>query len=296
MHIREKKYMIWGWGKIVILALLFTVLIRFFLLESYYISSSWMETAVLKGDYLLVNKIPPDKHPKRNAIMLFKSPLQKDTIKNILFLSRCIGIPGDTLFVSEKELSINGKETPKSPHLLSRYTLSESIQQSIFFQMKRLNIPVRDVKYSDSTCTISLTSFEEYQLKDELPDVTKMHFNPIPTEKYTLTVPRKGMAYRLDSNALTACKEIIMAETNGEAVFRNGKLYLDGRETSFFFFKHNYYWMLSDNTTEGIDSRHLGFIPDDHLVGNALIIWMSKVPQTNILNGYRWNRIFNILN
>ncbi len=40
-----------------------------------------------------------------------------------------------------------------------------------------------------------------------------------------------------------------------------GKLFLDGRETDFFFFNQDYYWMLSDNANEAVDSRHLRIHP-----------------------------------
>ena len=74
-------------------------------------------------------------------------------------------------------------------------------------------------------------------------------------------------------------QEIILRETDGKASFRDGKLYLDGRETNFFFFRQDYYWVLSDNTNEAVDSRHLGFIPADHIVGNAWLCWYSPDKQ-----------------
>ena len=292
---KNGKYKLWGWGKMMILALLIVFSIRFFLLESFYISSSSMETAVLNGDYLLVKKTGKINPVHRNAVMLFRSPLEKDSMEHTLFLSRCIGMPGDTLMVSEKGLNINGKEFPKAPSLLSRYKVDKKIEQFLYRQMKRLDIPVRDKTETDSTCFISLNTFEEFRLREELPEAANRLFIPVPTEVYTLVVPRKGKAYRLDSNALTACKEIIRRETDGQAVFRDGKLYIDGRETSFFFFKQDYFWMLSDNTTEGIDSRHLGFIPQNNLEGSLFLVWMSKVPGTGLLHGYRWDRIFNTL-
>ena len=109
-----------------------------------------------------------------------------------------------------------------------------------------------------------LTAFEEYQLREELPDAINRHFIGEQMQEYMLIVPRKDRAYPLDAASLTACKEIILRETDGKASFRDGKLYLDGRETNFFLFpdKH-YYWVLSDNTNEAVDSRHLGFIPAD---------------------------------
>lgn len=100
-------------------------------------------------------------------------------------------------------------------------------------------------------------------------------------QEYMLIVPRERPAYPLDAASLTACKEIIMRETDGKASFRDGKLYLDGRETNFFFFQQDYYWVLSDNTNEAVDSRHLGFIPADHIVGNALAL-LVQPRQTTI--------------
>lgn len=291
-----RKIQSFGWGKILILAFLITVIVRFFALESFRISSSSMEAAILNGDFLIVNKTSFLTTPQRNSVQLFNSPLERDTANEIVFLSRCIGIPGDTLELKDNELSINGKVVPKSPGTLARYQLKDGIEKTILRQLDRLHIPVREPEKNDSVFFISLTPFEEYRLREELPVVFNERIIAEKTENYKLAVPRKNRAYRLDAGSLMACKEIILAETEGKAVFRNGKLFLDGRETSFFFFKHDYYWMLSDNTTDGIDSRHLGFIPDSHIIGQALFIWMSKVPQTNIIDGYRWNRIFKIVN
>lgn len=66
-----------------------------------------------------------------------------------------------------------------------------------------------------------------------------------------------------------------MQETGGKAKFRDGKLYMDGRETHFFFFAQDYYWLLSDNPDAAVDSRHLGIIPEDHLVGSVFFCWFS---------------------
>ena len=282
-----------GWGKILILALVIVLLVRFFFLESYHIVSSSMEAAVLKGDFVIVNKMPFRAAPERNTVVLFTSPLRKDTAANRLFLSRCVGLPGDTLELADNVLRINGKEVPKSPHTLARYTIENSIREVLLSQMKRLDIPLREVVATDTACLVSLTPFEEYRIRDELPKFMDARFKPLETAEYRLVVPRKDRAYRLDPVSLTVCKEIILAEAGKDAIIRDGKLYLDGRETTFFFFKHNYYWLLSDNTSGAVDSRHLGFVPEEALVGKAWCIWLSKDPEKDIFHGYRWSRLFN---
>ena len=236
------------------------MLIRLFCIESYRISTDSMEEALHKGDYILVNKIPGKNKPVRGKVVLFTSPLSRDSADAPLFISRCIGMPGDTIRVSMDGYTINGQKIPRSPRSLSSYFITLSAKET-FLE------------------TFSLTAFEEYQLREELPDAINRHFIGEQMQEYMLIVPRKDRAYPLDAASLTACKEIILRETDGKASFRDGKLYLDGRETNFFFFRQDYYWVLSDNTNEAVDSRHLGFIPADHIVGNAWLCWYSPDKQ-----------------
>lgn len=253
--------------------------VRYFCMESFHVSTDSMEVALHKGDYILVNKLPMKDNPGRNRVVLFTSPLLKDTLSSPLFLSRCIGMPGDTIRVGNEGYKVNGKLIPHSPRSLNRYIVTQAAQEELLGIQKRLNIPVRDLKEEEYGLSLSLTSFEEYQLREELSDDANVRFIKDKAESYELIVPRKGRAYRLDASALTACREAILAEAGDKAVFRDGKLFLDGREASFFFFKQDYYWMLSDNINEAVDSRHLGFIPRDHVIGNAWFCWYSKERQ-----------------
>ena len=75
------------------------MLIRLFCIESYRISTDSMEEALHKGDYILVNKIPGKNKPVRGKVVLFTSPLSRDSADAPLFISRCIGMPGDTIRV-----------------------------------------------------------------------------------------------------------------------------------------------------------------------------------------------------
>lgn len=247
--------------------------VRVWVLESYRISTPAMETALHEGDFVLANKCLDFFPPRQNDIVLFTSPLRQDSTLRPLFVSRCIGMPGDTVQVSSEGYRINGHAFPRSPRALNTYFVSLSIKGAFLQQCSRLEIPVRDMQTEPFGITLSLTTFEEYQLREALGTGLSTGFvcRQIPT--YQLVIPKKGRAYRLDEYSLTACREAILAETDGRAVFRSGKLYLDGRETTFFFFRQDYYWLLSDNTNEAVDSRHLGFVPRDHLLGTLLCRW-----------------------
>lgn len=250
--------------------------VRHFCMESYHVSTESMAVALHKGDYILVDKLPLKDNPGRNRVVLFTSPLLKDTASAPLFLSRCIGMPGDTIRIDNDGYRVNGRLIPHSPRSLDTYIVTQAAQDEVLAAQKKLNIPVRNLKEEAFGISLSLTSFEEYQIREELSEEASIRFIKNPVEPYELVVPRKGRAYRLDAAALTACREAIQREAGDKAVFRDGKLFLDGREATFFFFDQDYYWMLSDNINEAVDSRHLGFIPRDHIIGNAWFCWYSK--------------------
>ena len=87
--------------------------VRHFCVESFHVSTNSMETALHKGDYILVNKLPLKDNPGRNRVVLFTSPLLKDSVSTPLFLSRCIGMPGDTIRVASDGYLVTGVQVKK---------------------------------------------------------------------------------------------------------------------------------------------------------------------------------------
>ena len=257
--------------------LLCLFLLRLYVVESLHISTDAMETTLHKGDFVLVNKL--SDAPERRDIVLFTSPLRRDSLTSPMLISRCVGIPGDTIQVNAGSFLVNGEEYPNSPHALNTYLIAPEGEKLFLELIKKLQIPLRDKKTVQSGISLTLTSFEEYQLREELPDAMDSCFALQPMAPYTLVVPQKDRAYRLDAASLIACKEAIRTELGTKAVFREGKLFVDGKETTFFFFSQDHYWMLSDHADEAVDSRHLGFIPRDHVVGNVLFCWFSREKQ-----------------
>jgi len=253
--------------------------IRRFCIESLRISTNAMEQAILSGDYVLVNKLPTEANPGRNRVILFKSPLRRDSVAAPLFVSRLIGMPGDTVTVEENLFMINGKQLPKAPTTMATYFVSKELEGIIRSLANKLAIPLREWKSETFGFTFTITTLEEYKLREELPDGANKHFVQEPAEEYSIIVPKKGIAYRINETSLKACREILLHETNGKAVFRDNKLFLDGRETNFFYFKHDYYWVLSDHAKYAVDSRHLGFIPDNLILGNVWFCWKSNDPE-----------------
>ena len=279
MSVQSKSRSWISWAIAFAVAFLVVGLVRFFWIESYRISTDAMNESLYRGDYVLVDKWLSSGNPGRNRVVLFTSPLLRDSMARPLFVSRCIGMPGDTIRVTGEGYEINGRQIPHSPRALKTYRVRPAIASPFLSALQKLDIPARDWRRDSVGFSLTLTGFEEYQVREELPDAMDSCFALQPMAPYTLVVPQKDRAYRLDAASLIACKEAIRTELGTKAVFREGKLFVDGKEITFFFFSQDHYWMLSDHADEAVDSRHLGFIPRDHVVGNVLFCWFSREKQ-----------------
>ncbi|MDR1180836.1 MAG: signal peptidase I, partial [Bacteroidales bacterium] len=74
---------------------------------------------------------------------------------------------------------------------------------------------------------------------------------------------------------------------------KEGKIFINGKETDSYTFKMNYYWMMGDNRHNSADSRYWGFVPEDHIVGKVSFAWLSLDKFKNWGEGkIRWNRMY----
>ena len=83
----------------------------------------------------------------------------------------------------------------------------------------------------------------------------------------------------------------------------NGKFFINGKETSTYTIKQNYYWMMGDNRDNSLDSRYFGYVPEDHIIGTPIFTWLSiQGLFENDPYGHpakfkiRWDRMFRTVN
>ena len=108
-----------------------------------------------------------------------------------------------------------------------------------------------------------------------------------------LWIPKKGAKLALTLDNLPIYERPIRVYEGNQLEVRDGKIFINGKATDSYTFKLDYYWMMGDNRDNSADSRFWGFVPEDHVVGKPLFIWLSLDPDYGLFDGkVRWNRIF----
>ena len=112
--------------------------------------------------------------------------------------------------------------------------------------------------------------------------------------KNGILIPKKGMKVALNKDNWDLYERCIRVyENNPTAVWKNGKVYINGKPQDSYTFKMNYYFMMGDNRDNSLDSRYWGFVPEDHIVGRPMLVLISFDKDKGLFDGkIRWNRIF----
>jgi signal peptidase I len=113
-----------------------------------------------------------------------------------------------------------------------------------------------------------------------------------------IIIPKKGAEIILNKKTYPLYKKIIEEYESNKVDRLDGKFIIQGKERSTYTFKQNYYWMMGDNRHRSEDSRFWGFVPEDHVMGKPVFIWMSI---DGFNDGFinwkvRWDRVFSIVN
>ena len=91
---------------------------------------------------------------------------------------------------------------------------------------------------------------------------------------------------------LAVYERCIRAYEGNTLEVKDGKVFINGEQTTKYTFKLDYYWMMGDNRHNSADSRYWGFVPEDHIVGKPIFIWWSSDPDRSWFSGIRWGRLF----
>ena len=308
MNIRKFKWILVFAGAIVIVLLL-----RGFAFTSCCIPSTGMENSIFQGERILVNKwsyglrVPfmsifsyhrwRERPVREQDIVVFNNPagIRQPVIdRREIYIGRCIGVPGDTLFI-DSLFSVISPEVQFNPDKKRLYAYPVDKENLITSLMHTLSIDDDGLMgSSDSTHVRSFSRYEYYLLEQAING--NNWIQPLAGKKDTelrpLIVPGKGKFIRVHPWNITLLRNTLVMHEGKQAEIKNDTLYVDGKPTQHCYFTKDYYWVGANNTINLTDSRLFGFVPQDHLIGKASLVWFSKEKDTGVFDGYRWNRFF----
>lgn len=247
-----------------------------------------------------------DKDLLQSKYTVITRPIDKE--ENLI--KRCVGIPGDVIQVKNAVLYVNGKPAEAYPH------------QKLFYIAQTNGTPLSDDFLADNniemlqqidnrTYLLDLENDQVATVK-ALPHVTVQPYiypsgvgdegdatYPHDTANFKwnrdnygpIAIPKAGTTVQLTPQNVALYRRVIFNYEGNKLEERNGQIFINGKVATGYTFKMDYYWMMGDNRDNSLDSRYWGFVPEDHVVGKAWIVWMSygKNPITDM----RWGRLFH---
>lgn len=245
------------------------------------------------------------------------------------YVKRAIGLPGDRLKIVDDVVYINGKPIATAENVQFNYIVPVSapvpyeLWEEAGVSLRDAAVPGRNdftgtIFYNVPLTAKALEQVKKFpQVNGEILRITDPRTIDIIGGMYAMDgvfplgnrygwtrpnmgefwIPKRGTTLHLTPENLPIYERAIRTYEGNDLQLRDGKIYINGKQSDYYTFKMDYYWMMGDNRDMSDDSRYWGFVPEDHIVGTPMVLLISLDQDKGWTDGkIRWNRILRNAN
>lgn len=228
------------------------------------------------------------------------------------YIKRSVGIAGDTLEIIDGSIFINGSllpdppdtqhnyrvytdGTPLSPRIMDRYNITDWGQAATGVYILAMTQEVADqvAKVNNVAEVSKMTRSKGQGERHIFPHDLAYPWNE--DQFGPLYIPQKGATIEINPINIALYERVIDVYEGNDLEIKDDKIYINGEQTNTYTFNMDYYWLVGDNRHNSADSRFWGFVPEDHIVGRAMFVWLSLDKNKNFLNKIRFNKTFRVI-
>ena len=273
--------------------------------------------AVPSEDYYSLCRL----YGRQTVIQRWGPVVARPSDKKDHYVKRCVAVAGDTLCVRDGLVWINGLQQEVWPGIQLSYEVKTSGGRINSKTLSKIGLNLSELWFDPSlpgypmmplTAKMleevrSLASVESVKPNLDVwpPDYPDSYLTIFPfSEDYSWTrdnfgpvrIPRKGDVVELTQKTLPLYRRIIADyEHNSLEIKADGTILVNGEPARSYTIGQDYYFMMGDNRHNSLDSRYWGFVPEDHIVGRPVVIWLSTDRGNKFPKNIRWGRFFKFV-
>ncbi len=237
------------------------------------------------------------------------------------YIKRCVAIAGDILEIKDGVIFINGEILPDHENVQHNYNVySNDVLPERFFRNFDItegtktndftNIEVEKGYKHKYILALTKDIAERVMNLDIIDGVERIieegrknyifpHYYKYPWNEDNfgpVKIPKRGHTVDINRNNIILYERIIEVYEGNSLEVKDDIIYINNKPADSYTFEMDYYFMIGDNRHNSADSRFWGFVPDDHIVGRALFVWLSLDPLKGWFSGkIRWDKTFRVV-